>query len=75
MARTTTSMEVLEFVEWIDLLCWDGGVQRCSPNANRDLFNWTIGGMGLTGIVLRALFAYNLSKQAGCGKGLRGQKH
>ena len=45
-----------EFVEWIDLLCWDGGVQRCSPNANRDLFNWTIGGMGLTGIVLRAAF-------------------
>ena len=31
-------------------------VGRCSPNANRDLFNWTIGGMGLTGIVLRAAF-------------------
>ena len=45
-----------EFVEWIDLLCRDGGVRRCSPDTNRDLFDWTIGGMGLTGIVLRVAF-------------------
>lgn len=44
------------FIDWLDLLCEDGTIRRCSRNENCELFNWTIGGMGLTGIVLRAAF-------------------
>lgn len=43
-------------VAWLDLLTADGTVVRCSHDQNRDLFDWTIGGMGLTGIILRAAF-------------------
>lgn len=41
------------FVDWIDLMGEDGYVRRCSREENADLFAWTIGGMGLTGIILR----------------------
>lgn len=44
------------FVDWIDLMRGDGTVLRLSPQENADLFNWTIGGMGLTGIILRVAF-------------------
>lgn len=44
------------FVDWIDLLGSDGAVLRCSRTENADLFAWTIGGMGLTGVILRAAF-------------------
>jgi decaprenylphospho-beta-D-ribofuranose 2-oxidase len=44
------------FVDWIDVMKADGEVVRCSRDHNRDLFEWTIGGMGLTGIILRASF-------------------
>jgi FAD/FMN-containing dehydrogenase len=44
------------FVDWIDLMSEDGTVLRCSPQENADLFAWTIGGMGLTGIILRVAF-------------------
>ena len=44
------------FVDWIDLLRPDGTVVRASRDENRDLFEWTIGGMGLTGVILRAAF-------------------
>lgn len=44
------------FVEWIDLLGPDGMIRRCSRSENSMLFGWTIGGMGLTGIILRAAF-------------------
>lgn len=43
-----------DHVVWFDLLCPDGVERRCAPEANLDLFNLTLGGMGLTGIVLRA---------------------
>lgn len=43
-----------DHVAWFDLLCPDGDVRRCSPAENTDLFNMTLGGMGLTGIILRA---------------------
>lgn len=43
-------------VDWIDLVDAGGGIVRCSAVENPDLFNWTLGGMGLTGIVLRAAF-------------------
>ncbi|MCC6829622.1 MAG: FAD-binding oxidoreductase [Novosphingobium sp.] len=42
------------FVDWLDVLGADGEVRRCSRTDEPDLFAWTIGGMGLTGIVLRA---------------------
>ena len=41
------------FVDWIDLMGADGQVIRCSRDANSDLFHWTLGGMGLTGVVVR----------------------
>ena len=40
------------FVDWIDLMGPDGQVRRCQPGD--DLFHWTLGGMGLTGVILRA---------------------
>jgi FAD/FMN-containing dehydrogenase len=43
-----------EHVAWFDLAGADGAVRRCSPHENADLFNATLGGMGLTGVVLRA---------------------
>lgn len=42
------------FVDWIDLLCPDGTVRRLSGTQDAELFAWTVGGMGLTGVILRA---------------------
>lgn len=39
-------------VDWVEVMGPDGGVTRTMPGD--DLFDWTLGGMGLTGIVLRA---------------------
>lgn len=44
------------FVDWIDVMQPDGAVVRASRDAHIDLFHWTIGGMGLTGVILRASF-------------------
>uniref|UniRef100_A0A9E7ZHC5 FAD-binding oxidoreductase n=1 Tax=Bosea sp. NBC_00436 TaxID=2969620 RepID=A0A9E7ZHC5_9HYPH len=44
------------FVDWLDVLGADGQVRRCSRDQNAELFAWTIGGMGLTGVILRAAF-------------------
>jgi len=41
-------------VAWLDLLAPSGGIVRCSPSENAELFDCTFGGMGLTGVVLRA---------------------
>ncbi|MDH3265217.1 MAG: FAD-binding oxidoreductase [Paracoccaceae bacterium] len=41
-------------VEWIELMGADGKVRRCSPSRNKAIFEWTLGGMGLTGVILRA---------------------
>jgi FAD/FMN-containing dehydrogenase len=41
-------------VDWIDVMGADGTVRRCSPKRNAALFEWTLGGMGLTGVILRA---------------------
>jgi FAD/FMN-containing dehydrogenase len=40
------------FVDWIDLMGADGGVVRAEPGS--EIFEWTLGGMGLTGVILRA---------------------
>jgi decaprenylphospho-beta-D-ribofuranose 2-oxidase len=41
-------------VLWIDLMVYDGTIMRLSRDENIDLFLATIGGMGLTGIILSA---------------------
>jgi decaprenylphospho-beta-D-ribofuranose 2-oxidase len=43
-------------VVWIDLALADGRTLRCSHHEHADLFAATIGGMGLTGIILRVAF-------------------
>ncbi len=44
------------FVDWIEVMGPDGQVRHCSRDDNQDLFNWTVGGMGLTGVIVRAAF-------------------
>ena len=40
-------------VEWIDLCQANGQILRCTPDENAELFDWTFGGMGLTGVITR----------------------
>lgn len=41
-------------VDWIEVMETDGTVQRLSRTQHPERFAWTLGGMGLTGLVLRA---------------------
>lgn len=41
-------------VDWIDVMGPDGEVRRCSRQEDSALFDHTLGGMGLTGVILRA---------------------
>lgn len=43
-------------LEGLHLMGADGTVLHCSPTENTDLFRATVGGMGLTGIILDATF-------------------
>ncbi|MGY1641372.1 FAD-binding protein [Geodermatophilus sp. SYSU D00703] len=43
-----------QHVRWLDLLTADGQVRRLSPDSDPELFWATAGGMGLTGVILRA---------------------
>ncbi len=43
-----------EHVAWLDLVTADGQVRRIGPDADPDLFWATVGGMGLTGVIVRA---------------------
>jgi decaprenylphospho-beta-D-ribofuranose 2-oxidase len=42
------------FIDWIELVRADGVAVRCSREIEPELFEWTIGGMGLTGVIVRA---------------------
>lgn len=42
------------YVDWIEIIDNQGTKRRCSSTENPDLFTWTNGGMGLTGIILCA---------------------
>lgn len=44
------------FVDWIDLMGADGTVRRLTRLDNDGMFGWTLGGMGLTGVILRVAF-------------------
>jgi len=41
------------YVNWIDLIDQNNELIRCSQTENPKLFHWTIGGLGLTGVILR----------------------
>ncbi|MBR9765264.1 MAG: FAD-binding oxidoreductase [Rhodobacteraceae bacterium] len=41
-------------VAWIEIMTAEGEVLRCTRASNSGLFQQTIGGMGLTGVILRA---------------------
>lgn len=40
-------------VNWIEIVNDQNKIIRCSPNENVNIFNWTIGGMGLTGVITK----------------------
>lgn len=42
------------FTDWFDLMGPDGTLKRCSRTENTELFEYTLGGMGLTGVIVRA---------------------
>lgn len=41
-------------VDWVDVMGVDGSITRCSTSENPVLFDHTLGGMGLTGVIVRA---------------------
>jgi len=53
-------------VQSIELLTADGSVRWCSPYEHADLFQATIGGMGLTGIILSAKLTMTRVPSAYC---------
>tara|TARA_B100000242_G_scaffold293146_1_gene270362 strand:- start:533 stop:1885 length:1353 start_codon:yes stop_codon:yes gene_type:complete len=45
-----------KYIKWIEIINNNGEIIRCSREENNELFFWTIGGMGLTGIILKVAF-------------------
>ncbi len=46
----------INYVKWIDLVNSEGETIRCSREQNSEIFFWTFGGMGLTGIIINVAF-------------------
>ena len=44
------------YIKWIEIMDDKGKIIRCCRKKNHNLFKWTIGGMGLTGIILKVAF-------------------
>ncbi len=59
------------FVLHLDLLTADGQVIRCSPVEHPEIFWATIGGMGLTGVIVSACFRLRRVDTAYCNVTLR----
>lgn len=51
---------LINYINWIEIINQNGTLLKCSRSLNPDLFNWTVGGMGLTGIILN--ISLNLRK-------------
>lgn len=45
-----------QHISSMEIMLANGEVTRCSPNENKQLFETTCGGMGLTGVILSATF-------------------
>lgn len=45
---------MVQSVDWIDIMGPDGQIRRASRSENSEIFDWSFGTMGLTGIILRA---------------------
>jgi decaprenylphospho-beta-D-ribofuranose 2-oxidase len=45
-----------DWLEWVELCLADGRIVRCSRDEHPELFAATCGGMGLTGLIVRARF-------------------
>jgi len=43
-------------IDWLEVITGTGELVRCSRTENSALFNWTVGGMGLTGIIFKIAF-------------------
>ena len=43
------------YVDWIEIMNIDGEIVKCSRDENSELF-FSLGGMGLTGIILKVAF-------------------
>ena len=42
-----------KYISWIEIIDNKGSIKRCSNLNHNELFQWTIGGMGLTGIITK----------------------
>lgn len=45
-----------KYIKWLEIITTNGKIKKCSRKNNTKLFNWTIGGMGLTGVILSVAF-------------------
>jgi len=41
------------FVDWVEVMGPTGEIVHAAPDENPELFDWTLGGMGLTGVIVR----------------------
>lgn len=53
-----------KYLDWIEIIGSKGKLIKCSSKKNTQLYNWTIGGMGLTGIITK--IAFRLKKIETC---------